>query len=126
MRFIEVNVNPKNRKTGDCVIRAISNALNQTWDETYKDLVELGFKNKLMPNDPKCFNAYLKSKGHAKLPMPKKANGKRYTVKEFAELNKKGTWIISVAHHLTVIKNGNLYDSWDCGYKSCGNVWKIN
>ena len=34
------NPNPiKNKRVGDCVIRAISKALNQSWEETYIELV---------------------------------------------------------------------------------------
>ena len=38
------NANPKNKYTGDCVIRAISTALEQSWEQTIKELTELGIK----------------------------------------------------------------------------------
>ena len=34
MKFINYNANPKGRKTGDCVIRAIAFALNKSWIDT--------------------------------------------------------------------------------------------
>lgn len=43
MAYIYFNNNPLGKSTGDCVIRAISIALNQSWDETYWDLCECGF-----------------------------------------------------------------------------------
>lgn len=33
LRFKKLNVNPKNRKTGDCSTRAIAYALGITWEE---------------------------------------------------------------------------------------------
>lgn len=35
--FAYNNVNPKNKINGDCVIRAIANAMNKTWDEVKYD-----------------------------------------------------------------------------------------
>ena len=33
--FIEYNVNPADKKVGDCVIRALTKALGMTWEEVY-------------------------------------------------------------------------------------------
>ena len=38
MRFIRYNANPKGWKTGDCVIRAVAAATQQTWDDVYDEL----------------------------------------------------------------------------------------
>ena len=38
------NANPKNRIGGDCVIRAICTALNQSWEQTVREMTELGIK----------------------------------------------------------------------------------
>ena len=35
-----------------------------------------------------------------------------------------GTFLIRVPSHLTVIKNGVLYDIWDCRHELCDTVWK--
>lgn len=36
--FIYTNPNPTNKKTGDCVIRAIAIATGSTWEDAYMDL----------------------------------------------------------------------------------------
>ena len=33
--FIYYNPNPEGRSTGDCVIRAISKVMDQSWERTY-------------------------------------------------------------------------------------------
>lgn len=33
--FIKYNANPKDLKTGDCVIRALSKGLNKSWDDIW-------------------------------------------------------------------------------------------
>lgn len=127
MEFIKYNNNPKQNKTNDCVIRSISLALNKSWEDVYKDLCNLGCKKALMPNDNKTWQAYLKQLGYTKEKMPKKLNNKRYTLQEFADKIAKENfiYIISIAKHLTVIKNKKLYDTWDCSYKCVGNYWII-
>lgn len=125
MEFVKYNNNPKQNKTNDCVIRAISLACNKSWVDVYMDLAKLGCKKGLMINDNKNWQAYLKSLGYQKQKMPKKQNNKRYTVKEFvdnlADINQ--IYIISIAKHLTVVKDKKLFDTWDCSYKCVGNYW---
>lgn len=48
--YVRHNENPNNANRGDCVIRAISLATGQTWDDTYVDLAVLGFGFKDMPS----------------------------------------------------------------------------
>lgn len=125
--FIKYNNNPKNKKTGDCVIRAISFATKNSWENTYKELAELGIKNCLILNDTNNWRKYLKILGYEQQKMPKKPDNTRYTVHEFCnEIAKKNvTYIIKVANHVTVVKDKDLYDTWDCGNKSVGNYWIV-
>ena len=128
MQFINYNANPKNRKTTDCVIRALSTALNNSWENTYRSLVDFSIKQGLMVNDKRAYTNYLKAKGYEMLKMPRHTDNTRYTVKEFVdELAKANTiYIISVANHLTVVKDKVLLDTWNCSRKSVGNYWKVN
>ena len=127
MKYIEYNINPKNKKTGDCVIRAIAFATNKEWEKVYTDLAEQGIKKGYMVNDPKNWRNYLKDLGYEVHKMPKKPNNKRYTLEEFcneiAENDK--TYIVKLASHLTVVKNKNVYDTWNCSRKYVGNYWII-
>lgn len=42
--YIEYNVNPADKKVGDCVIRALTKALGMTWEEVYLALCLQGYK----------------------------------------------------------------------------------
>ena len=44
------NANPKNRRSGDCVIRAISTATGKSWEEVLTDLCKLALQEKRIPN----------------------------------------------------------------------------
>ena len=128
MKFEKYNKNPRNIKAADCVIRAISTALGKPWTQVYTDLTNLGFDLCRMPNEPTTYNKYLEKLGYKKQKMPKRKDNTRYTVEEFAnELAVDGkTYIISIANHMTCLKNGTLIDLWNCGYKSVGNYWVID
>lgn len=121
--FIEFNLNPKNRKTGDCVVRAIAYATQQSWDKVYQDLCELGFKMKRMPNDKQVYEKYLDNLGWHKHKQPRKWNNFKYTVDEFIDIAPNDVYIVSVANHLTAIGDREIKDIWDCGHKSVGNYW---
>ena len=54
----------------------------------------------------------------------KEVNCDGLTVREFAKRNPIGTYVIRVPNHLTAIKDGKLYDIWDCSYEICDTVWK--
>ncbi len=127
MEFIKYNNNPKNKKTGDCVIRAIATATNSSWEYVYIKLAELGIRKGLIINDPNNWQKYLEILGYEKQKMPRRSDRTRYTLEEFAteiaEENK--IYLVRLAGHLTVIKNKNLIDTWNCSYKSVGNYWIV-
>lgn len=118
------NANPKNKvSAGDCVIRAIAFASGLGWNTVYTDLCEIGMKMKMMPNDKVVFHRYLEEIGFVKMKTPKNASGCRYTAEQFASRNPNMLAILSLANHLTVIKDGRVVDTWDCGFKCVGNYW---
>lgn len=124
MEFKNYNANPKDWKhEGDCVVRAIARATKEEWGTVYDDLYSIGRKKCRMLNSPQVYEELLKVIGFTKCPMPKKINGKRYTIREWVDENPKFTGIISVANHLTYVEEGTLIDTWDCSRKSIGNYW---
>jgi len=123
MIFIEKNLNPTGKKAADCVIRAIMCATGKTWGQVFLDLCEIGLRNKTMPAEKSTYQKYLEQIGWKKQRMPRHKDNTRYTLEQFANENKKGSFIISLANHLTVIVDGNLIDTWDCSYKCLNNYW---
>lgn len=121
------NVNPKGRKTGDCVVRAISAFLGESWEQVYRELAELGIKRGTAMDCPETYVKFLETRGFVKCPMPRHADGTRFTGREYCERLAVGGWvyILSMAGHLTFVNaDGRIWDIWDCGEKSVGNVWK--
>ena len=65
MAFIFYNPNPEGNLVGDCVIRAISKATNQSWEQTFKGVVETAFQLKDMPSSNYVWAAYLSAERYA-------------------------------------------------------------
>ena len=56
--FIRHNENRDGRNVGDCTVRAISTALNQTWEKTYWGLCVEGAAQADMPSSNRVWGAY--------------------------------------------------------------------
>jgi len=133
MSFKKHNQNPKGFKRSDCVIRAISFALGKDYYQVLKDLYEIGVKKATIPSDPVAYRVYLES--FPKVPVMKEVwlrgggepatiTRKRLTVMDLCRSD--GTYIVSVANHLTCVKDGVNYDLYDCRHKSAYEIWQVN
>jgi len=120
MKFKKTNINPNGIKTNDCVIRALGLALNKEWDLVYWDLCNIGFKLKAMPNDKIVYEEYLKN--YKSVFKKVKKGEKRIYVNN---LSNKGTYILSQANHLSILKNGVVLDLFDSRKKCIYKYWII-
>ena len=121
--FVEENLNPKKKKTNDCVIRALAKAENKSWLEVFDTLTDIARKKYSVINDSTVVAEYLKY--YEKVNVMHEVNGqiKRYTVAEVAGM--EGSFIISIANHITVVIDKKIYDIWDCRDRSTYKIWKI-
>lgn len=120
------NANPKENISADCVVRSISFALDQSWEDTLREMTELGIKYGYVFNEPKLYSRYLKQKGWTKMKQPKHLDNSRFTGKEFceniAEDGKK--YILHIgSHHTSLVVNKQIYDIWNCSNRTVGNYW---
>lgn len=125
MEFIRYNANPKGWKTGDCVVRAIATATQQTWEKTYEELCTLGKKKCRMPNDTIIYKAYLKDKGFIEEKQLKDKSGNWYDIEKLIDTYPYDILLINCSHHLTVSVRGHLVDTWNCGHKKAGKFWRL-
>lgn len=112
--YIYKNINPNGSNVGDCVIRALSIALNQTWDETYLELMQLGFYLKDMPSANRVWGDYLLQSGFERFQILNTCPF-CYTVKDFCNDNPSGTYVLGTGTHAIASIDGNYIDSWDSG-----------
>ena len=117
------NANPKGRRTDDCVVRAISTATGQTWDETLMGLTQCAIKHKYMVHCPELYGKYLNELGFEKQKQPRKKDNKRIRACEFVKTF-KGTAVANIgAGHVACLKDGQVWDIWDSSGEVVGNYW---
>lgn len=124
MSFEKYNNHPKGLTTNDCVVRAISKGLNKDYLETRRELNkvkrDLGFDSY---KQSKFIYKYLSD--YERIIIRAEKGKPRVKGYDFIELYPKGTYIVSMAGHLSVIEDGVLYDLWDCRYRSVYTAWKV-
>ena len=104
-------------KYGDCVIRALTKALNKTWLEVFDLLVPIARQHQMLLNGQSTYTLLLEQQGFTYFGVSNRKGTKRPTVESFAKDHKKGTYFCNVANHCVTIKDGKYYDTWDCGRK---------
>ena len=116
MEFNFYNPNPNGIKTGDCVIRALIMASDGfDWDSVYKMVCDIGFAEKVMPNDDKVWRKVLTDKfGYKYNALPAVKGKQRMTVQKFTETHKTGTYVLRLANHIVTVRGGQFHDTWNC------------
>lgn len=125
--YVEKNVNPKGRKTGDCSTRALVGTLGISYDEALKLQTEISLKTYYDPTSKQVMEKVLEKFGYVKRPQPRKADNRKYTVSEMDKILSKQEMeegvLVTVANHHTCITKGHIQDIWNCGGKSVGNYY---
>ena len=106
------NANPYKIRVGDCVIRAISKALNQPWEDTYIDLTIQGYLMGDLLSSNAVWGAYLKNKGFTR-DIVSNDCPECYTVEDFCNEHPKGTYIIGTGTHAVCVEDGCVFDTWN-------------
>ena len=130
--FHYFNANPKNKITCDCVVRAVSTALEQDYTLTLMEMTQLQCELGYDITDTKLYSAYLELKGWVRCKQPRKSNNKKYTGEEWCKLLQKDPWVVIgkrrvVANiggnHVVAIVDGKVWDIWDSTDGCIGNYW---
>lgn len=114
------NANPIAQRVGDCTIRAMSKALNQSWEETYLGVCIEGLLLHDMPSANHVWGDYLESKGFERFVVPVR----NYTVRDFCRDHRKGTYILAISGHVVACIDGDYYDTWNSGDEIVVYYWK--
>jgi len=112
--YVYYNPNPLGLSVGDCTIRAISCALNISWEQTYDILAQLGHDMCDMPSSNRVWAELLKINGFKKYQLPDTCPS-CYTIRDFCYDYPIGTYVVGTGEHVVCVINGNYFDSWDSG-----------
>lgn len=119
------NANPKNKRTSDCVVRALSAATGVTWDEVLNELFTIALKEKIALDDAATYGRYLKAHGWKKEKQPRKNDNTKFTGAEWCvwlSVNRgdgdAGRIFAHIGgHHAVCIAPTNEGDGINCRYK---------
>jgi hypothetical protein len=121
--YMYFNNNPLGRRTvGDCSVRAVSKALGVSWDEAHDMLADMSKQMGTIMNDNDVISAVLRMHGFYRENLPC-TNRDCYTVREFANHNPLGTYVVGTGSHVVCIIDGDYYDSWPSGDESVIYFW---
>ena len=107
------NPNSLGLSTGDCVVRALSKLLNQSWDQTYTELALNGFILARMPSDNAVHTSYMEQHGYVMHTLPPCPHC--ITVREFSEMYPRGRFLLATGDHVIALIDGVYYDIFDSG-----------
>lgn len=121
------NQNPRNRITGDCLIRAISNAAEIPYNEVVMRLAKLSCETGYSYGDKKVYGKFLEDEGFVRMSQPRKSDNTKYTGSEFCKqiATKSSRYVVSIGtHHVTAVVDGKVNDIWNCTDDAVGVYWE--
>lgn len=122
--YVKYNGNPKSRLVGDCVVRAMSIALNVDWDTAYVLVTAVGFGAKDMPSSNEIWGMLLRRNGFVRRSIPNTCP-ECYTAEDFCREHPNGTYVLGFGTHVaTVVDGGLLVDAWDSSQESPQYYWE--
>ena len=120
------NANPNNRKIEDCTIRALAVAEDISWQKAYDMLSESARDLGLMLSDVRAIEHFLDMR-YERVPVHER------TVGEFIDNHPKGTYLITMPGHITVLKGSKYnteiknfnYDIFDPSKRNIWGAWEV-
>lgn len=97
---------------GDCTVRALSKALDISWEQAHVMLDYASYMMGTISNANEVLAAVLRQNGFYRGSFPDNCDD-CMTAGEFAEAFPEGTYVLGFGTHVATVKDGTLYDAWD-------------
>lgn len=110
--YVEYNPNPLAVHGIDCTVRALTKALDVSWEKAYMMLAVNGFIMCDMPSANHVFNATLRQNGFKRKAIPDECPD-CYTAGDFADDHPEGLYVLAFGDHVCTVSDGTIFDSWD-------------
>lgn len=117
------NVNPTGKHVGDCTVRALTKALDLSWEQAYAMLAMQGYVMGDMPSSNAVFGAVLKANGFVREVIPNECPD-CYTLEDFANDHPAGTFVVGMSGHVATVIDGVIYDAWHSESEIPIYVWR--
>lgn len=121
------NRHPAHRFVDDCTKRSISLTCGMPYLEVQKGLNAhkriTGVK--VFYNTPNPHSYVENVLGFPRVKLPRRGEGSRMTVGEFAKAHPTGRYILSISGHWTSLIDGVVYDTWDCTDRALLSYYQV-
>lgn len=114
--------NPAGRRVGDCAVRAVSVALNISWEDAYALITAAGFAMGDMPSSNSVWGAVLRQHGFSRMNLPTECPD-CYTAADFVKDYPQGVYVLGFGNHVATARDGVIYDAWDSSNEIPQYVW---
>lgn len=120
--YVMYNPNPISAQVGDCTVRALTKALDISWEDAYTRLCANGYLMGDMPSSDKVWGAALREHGFRRF-MISDTCPDCYTVADFCKDHPRGVYVLKSEGHVATVVDGSLYDSWNSEHKVPFYYW---
>lgn len=110
--YVEYNPNPKQKRVGDCVIRAICKVLDMDWETVFCGLATEGYIEKDVISSNSVWSKYLTGNGFKRYFLDNNCP-LCFTVDDFAKSHPKGKYVVGTGTHAVAVVDGDVWDAWD-------------
>ena len=88
--------------------------MNISWDSAFDILAKMAKSMGVMPSEKNAFNAVMRMNGFYRENLPNFLQ-EDYSVRDFAEDNPNGKYVLCTENHVVPVINGTYYDTYDSG-----------
>ena len=110
--YSHYNPNPNGNRVGDCVVRAVSKALDTTWEDAYIELTIKGYIMGDLLSSNVVWGSLLKEKGFDRDIVSADCPD-CYTIEDFANEHPFGVYVIGTGTHAVCVVDGVIFDAWN-------------
>lgn len=121
------NANPSQKIVKDCVKRSIALLTGKSYHDVSLELNRLKATTGATKfNDNANWETYVARLGWPRTSYKAVAGQLRMNGERFCLSHPRGKFLLRMAHHLTAVIDGKIYDTWDCSGKCVYASYEVN
>ena len=120
--WINYNPNPISNKVEDCSVRAVSVALDISWDEAFDLIAKNAKQMGVMMHNNNAWGSVLRQHGFNRAVIPNTCPD-CYTAEDFAAEHPRGIYVLGFGTHTAAVVDGNVIDTWDSSLETPYYYW---
>lgn len=110
--WIEYNPNPVSNNVEDCAVRAVSIALDVSWDDAFDMIAANAKQMGVMMHNNNAWGSVLRQNGFNRAIIPNTCPD-CYTAEDFCRDHPRGIYVLGFGTHTATVIDGNIIDTWD-------------